>query len=106
MFPIPFSLRRLCAVTVGSLMVSAMRLSESPGWTTLAQAGSWTRGGSGMVVVVVVVVVVGVDVELDEAVLAVVGSGAPVIGPVVGDAVLEVTASERLGGVVTAVVAA
>ena len=38
-------------MTVGSLMSSAMRLSESPGWTTLAHAGSWTSGGNGMVVV-------------------------------------------------------
>ena len=32
-------------MTVGSSMPSAIRLSDSPGWTTLAHAGSWTSGG-------------------------------------------------------------
>jgi hypothetical protein len=84
-------------------MVSAITLSESPGCTTLAHAGSWTPGGSGIVVVVVDVVEVE---EVEEVVVAAVVAGAAVVGgAVVTCAVLRATAVE-LAPVADATVAA
>jgi hypothetical protein len=68
----PFSACRLDPVTVGSSMPSAIRLSDSPGWTTRAHAGSWTPGGSGVVLVVGVDVVDAVDVVVDAGAVDVV----------------------------------
>ena len=71
-------------MTVGSSTPSAMRLSDSPDWTTLAHAGSCTPGGNGIVVVVGGSVVVGAAVVGGAVgatvVAAVVAGGAVVVG--------------------------
>jgi hypothetical protein len=66
-----FSAWRLAPVTVGSSIPSAIELSESPGSTSRAQAGSKIPAGSGEAVVVVlaVVLVVVASPSLDERVV-------------------------------------
>ena len=81
------------------MMVSAMRLSDSPGCTTLAQEGSWTPGGSGIVVVDVEVVDIMVDAETVDVVVDV--ETVDVVADVVVVDVDGVPAAVGAGAVVT-----